>query len=64
MVAAHIKDLDAASKLGFKTVYVRRPTEDIGLQEGVKLGSSDGEADLIVDSFEEFADVLGKIKSS
>lgn len=58
MVAAHINDLRYAAKHGMKTVYVRRPTEDTGLQADVKTKAEGGEVDVIVDSFIELAAVL------
>jgi hypothetical protein len=62
MVAAHIKDLRAASALGYQTVYVRRPTEDIVEQKAVKSRADGGEVDLVVNSFVELADYLVLIK--
>ncbi|TDL21296.1 haloacid dehalogenase [Rickenella mellea] len=59
MVAAHIHDLRSAALHGMKTVYVRRPTEDGGLQEAVKPKSEGGEVDLVMDSFVELARALG-----
>jgi hypothetical protein len=35
LVAAHIEDLKAAERCGFRTVYVRRRTEDEGVRDGV-----------------------------
>ncbi|KAI0770922.1 haloacid dehalogenase [Trametes elegans] len=58
MVAAHIDDLQAAGSHGIKTVYVRRPTEDIDVQATVKTKAEGGEVDVIVDSFEELAALL------
>jgi FMN phosphatase YigB (HAD superfamily) len=56
MVAAHIDDLRYAAKNGMKTVYVRRPTEDVGgLRESVKAKSEGGDVDAVVDSFEQLA---------
>ena len=58
MVAAHIYDLRAAASHGLKTVYVRRPTEDVDEQEKVKSKQDGGEVDVVVDSFEELATLL------
>ena len=58
MVAAHIYDLRAAAKHGMKTVYVRRPTEDVAVQAEVKSKAEDGEVDLVVDSILEVAEAL------
>ncbi|KAI0329133.1 haloacid dehalogenase [Cubamyces sp. BRFM 1775] len=58
MVAAHIYDLRAAASHGMKTVYVRRPTEDLGLQEEVKCKEEGGEVDVVVNSLEELAALL------
>jgi len=47
MVAAHIRDLRAAQKVGMKTIYVPRPGEDDEIKE------EDGvEVDFVVDNFE------------
>ncbi|KAI0762299.1 haloacid dehalogenase [Fomes fomentarius] len=58
MVAAHIYDLRFAASHGLKTVYVRRPTEDVGVKDQVKSKQDGGEVDVIVDSFEELAELL------
>ncbi|KAI0638746.1 haloacid dehalogenase [Trametes polyzona] len=58
LVAAHIHDLRAAASHGMKTVYVRRPTEDVGVQDSVKSKSQGGEVDAVVDSFEELAALI------
>jgi beta-phosphoglucomutase-like phosphatase (HAD superfamily) len=70
LVAAHIQDLEAAERCGYRTIYVRRETEDLSFRDSVrprKAGSSEDaqtgsgarEADLVVDSFAELADILG-----
>lgn len=60
MVAAHIYDLRAAAKEGMHTVYVRRPTEDLQEdRDSVKAKKYGGEVDVVVDSLEELADLLG-----
>lgn len=60
MVAAHIYDLRAAAKEGMRTVYVRRPTEDAQEdRDSVKAKEDGGEVDIVVDSLEELADLLG-----
>lgn len=58
MVAAHIDDLRAAASHGLKTVYVRRPTEDVGVCGSVKSKADGGEVDVVVDGFEELARLL------
>ena len=58
MVAAHLYDLQAAASHGMKTVYVRRPTEDVDLQAEVKSKHDGGEVDVVVDSFEEIAALI------
>ena len=60
MVAAHIGDLRAAMAQGMRTIYVRRETEDTP-EDRASVRSKDkgGEVDLVVDSFEELARILG-----
>ncbi|KAI0641235.1 haloacid dehalogenase [Trametes meyenii] len=58
MVAAHIYDLYAAATHGMKTVYVRRPTEDIGIKESVKSKAEGGDLDVVVNSLEELAALI------
>ena len=41
-----------------KTVYVRRPTEDMDVKNSVKTKQDGGEVDVVVDSFEELAELL------
>ena len=68
-MAAHIYDLRAAAAHGYKTVYVRRPTEDIAseggtlLRDSVKCKSEGGEVDLVVDSIEELAKIVREAKA-
>ncbi|KAI8975821.1 haloacid dehalogenase [Trametes punicea] len=57
MVAAHMWDLEAASKHGMKTVYIPRPTDDTGIRDKVKTKAEGGQVDVLVDSFE----VLGNL---
>lgn len=66
MVAAHIYDLRAAAKHGLRTVYVRRPTEDVAnrLRESVKPKSEGGEVDVVVDTLEELAELMGAAKGN
>jgi len=79
MVAAHIYDLAAAKKYGLRTVYVRRVTEDSedirkkvwatgtnssGDKHGDSEGEDDFEVDVVVDSFEELAEVIRKAKAA
>jgi beta-phosphoglucomutase-like phosphatase (HAD superfamily) len=62
LVAAHIYDIRAAARLGYKTVYVRRVTEDLDEREPVKSKAEGGEVDLVVSSLEELAEVVGHVK--
>ena len=60
MVAAHIYDLRAAAKQGLRTIYVRRETEDSAeVRASVKSKKEGGEVDIVVDSLEELAILLG-----
>jgi FMN phosphatase YigB (HAD superfamily) len=46
MVAAHRFDLIAATSIGFKTIYVPRPTEDLReVREGMRSKKDGGEVD-------------------
>ena len=63
LVAAHIYDLRAAAKHGYKTVYVRRPTEDVDVRDSVKSKAEGGEVDLVVDSLEDLAHLAGLAKA-
>ena len=58
MVAAHGLDLSAAARTGFKTAFVRRPTEwgPLGEPDFMK---SEAEFDFIADDFHDLADQLG-----
>ena len=58
MVAAHLSDLQAAASHGLKTIYVRRPTEDLEVRDTVKTKAEGGEVDVVVDSFLELAEIL------
>jgi hypothetical protein len=58
LVAAHIYDLRAAASHGYKTVYVRRESEDVGLRDSVKAKSEGGEVDVVVDSLLELASLV------
>lgn len=73
MVAAHAYDVRAAGALGFRTVYVRRETEDQEADEGrgarrvcdgVRLKSEGGDVDLVVESLDELARVVGQVKGA
>jgi hypothetical protein len=60
MVAVHVDDLRAAASHGFKTVYVCRKTEDVADErEAAKTKQEGGEFDVVVDSLEELAVLLG-----
>lgn len=58
LVAAHIYDLRAAASHGYKTVYVRRSTEDKDMRDSVKSKAQGGEVDMVVDSLLELAELL------
>ena len=48
MVAAHLYDLQAAAKIGMKTIYIPRETEDLQLDKSsVKSKSEGGEVDVV-----------------
>jgi len=65
MVAAHIYDLRAAATHGMKMVYVRRPTEDVGVRDAVKAkGDEGGEVDVVVDGLDELAALLKSANTS
>lgn len=57
LVAAHNKDLAAAQALGFRTAFVRRPTE-YGPDQGKDL-EAEGDWDIAADSMTEVAEALG-----
>ncbi|KAF8181587.1 haloacid dehalogenase [Pholiota molesta] len=59
MVAAHIQDLEAAARQGMRTVYIRRPNEDVVPAAGVKAKADGGEVDYVLDSFEGLAGLAG-----
>jgi 2-haloacid dehalogenase len=58
MVAAHGLDLEAAAKAGFKTAFIRRPTEwgPVGEPDFMK---SDMDFDFAAEDFNDLADQLG-----
>ena len=58
MVAAHGMDLSAATRCGFKTALVRRPTEWGPLGEPAFM-KSEAEFDYVADDFHDLADQLG-----
>jgi len=65
MVAAHTWDLDAAAKCGFRTIYVRRSTEETDkVQERIKSKAEGGDYDLVVDSLLELAAQLSPANKS
>jgi 2-haloacid dehalogenase len=57
MVAAHNYDLVAASRLGFRTAFVARPTE-YGPNQTKDL-KAEYEFDIVAESFVDLADKLG-----
>ncbi|EIN03473.1 haloacid dehalogenase [Punctularia strigosozonata HHB-11173 SS5] len=58
LVAAHIYDLRAAASHGYKTIYVRRTSEDVGLRDTVKAKADGGEVDVVVDSLVDLEALL------
>lgn len=66
MVAAHIYDLRAAAKVGMRTVYVRRPGEDLDAHKkpaDVKNKEEGGDVDYVVDSFTALAEIVARINA-
>ncbi|KAJ7763150.1 HAD-like domain-containing protein [Mycena maculata] len=59
VVSAHLEELRMAGSAGMKTIYVRRPSEDRDVEAEVLSKLKGGEFDLVVDSFEHLAIVLG-----
>ena len=55
MVAAHIYDLRSAARHGFRTVYVRRSTEEPEVANAVKPKSEGGDVDVVVSGLDELA---------
>ena len=54
MVACHSFDLNAAKKAGFNTIFVKR-SEEWGQDTNISI---DGDYDLVIDSFNEFNQIL------
>ncbi|KAJ7143804.1 HAD-like domain-containing protein [Mycena epipterygia] len=59
VVSAHLDELRVADSAGMKTIYVRRSSEDLDVEAEVLSKLEGGEFDLVVDSFEHLAIVLG-----
>ncbi|KAJ6531372.1 HAD-like domain-containing protein [Mycena vulgaris] len=59
VVSAHLDELRVAGGAGMKTIYVRRASEDQDVEAEVLSKLEGGEFDLVVDSFEHLAIVLG-----
>ncbi|KAJ7708251.1 HAD-like domain-containing protein [Mycena rosella] len=59
VVSAHLDELRVAGGAGMRTIYVRRPSEDLDVEAEVLSKLEGGEFDLVVDSFEHLAVVLG-----
>jgi len=59
IVSAHSEELRIAESAGMKTIYVRRPSEDRDVEADILSKLEGGEFDLVVDSFEHLAIVLG-----
>ncbi|KAG1848933.1 hypothetical protein DFJ58DRAFT_461098 [Suillus subalutaceus] len=65
MVAAHRFHLIAASSVGFKTMYVPRPTEDSReVRESMRSKKDGGEVGLVVKDFEELARLICEARQS
>lgn len=65
MVAAHRFDLLAAASVGFKTIYVPRPAEDLReVREGMRSKKDGGEVDLVVQDFQELARLMREARQS
>ena len=70
MVAAHAYDVRAAAALGFRSVYVRRATEDgdvVGgatIRDGVRAKSAGGDVDLVVDGLAELARAVERARGA
>lgn len=62
MVAAHINDLRAAAQQGMRTIYVRRPTEDLEFRDSVRERKEGGEVDMVIDGLEELAVRLRELR--
>lgn len=58
MVAAHVHDLRGAAKVGLRTVYVRRETEDAGVGIEQIASYKAEEFDIVVNSLTEVADMF------
>ena len=59
MVAAHRFDVRGAAGCGYKTVYVRRETEDnADFRENVKNKKEGGEVDVVVNNLSELVAIL------
>ena len=59
MVAAHTFDLRGAAGCGYKTVYVRRETEDNAeFRKNVKSKKEGGEVDVVVNNLSELVAIL------
>jgi hypothetical protein len=59
VVSAHLDELRVAGGAGLKTIYVRRASEDLDVEAEVLSKLEGGEFDVVVDSFEHLAIVLG-----
>jgi FMN phosphatase YigB (HAD superfamily) len=65
MVAAHRIDLLAAASVGFKTVYVPRPNDDLReVRENMRSKKDGGEVDFVVKDFQELARLIGEARQS
>lgn len=65
IVAAHRWDLLGAASVGFKTIYVPRPTEDPSeVRENMLNKKDGGEVDLVVKDFQELARLVREARQS
>ncbi|KAH9475811.1 (S)-2-haloacid dehalogenase 4A [Psilocybe cubensis] len=68
LVSAHIQDVRGAANVGMRTVYVRRPGEDIDESTGqhVEVHSKEngGDVDYMVGSFLELVDVIKRVNAA
>ncbi|KAJ6494085.1 HAD-like domain-containing protein [Mycena vitilis] len=59
VVSSHFDELRVAGDAGMKTIYVRRPSEDRNIEAEITTKAERGYFDIVVDSFEHLAIVLG-----
>ncbi|KAJ7075933.1 HAD-like domain-containing protein [Mycena belliarum] len=59
LVSARAEDLRIAGSAGMRTIYVRRASEDLDVEGDIVSKLEGGEFDLVVESFEHLAIILG-----